>query len=514
MNPGRHPTAQRLVGLALGALACSPSRPMPAPGSPDVIIFTVDTLRADRLGFAGHSAARTPRLDAFAASATVFTDATTPLTRTTPALASLLSGTDPRGHGSWEVGAPLDPSVQLLSEALHAAGWATLGLSGTPVASPKQGFDRGFDAFVVLEDPPATELVARALELVQAQHDDRPVFLWVHVVDPHFPYDRDPDFPAVGPTERCDALGRSFRKKPRQRWRIFTDQDGRSSAALAQCQAAYDAEIARVDTAFGQLLDGLGPRADGWVVVSADHGENQGEGGLWYEHGPDASDATLRIPMVVGGPGVKAGVDHGPARLQDIAPTVLARLGLPGIAGPYDGANLFGTERPEAAAGVSASALHVGLTGYLRSGRGHKRSCLNVPEQPVSWCTDGAFDRASDPALKTPATPDPALQAALEAAAERWPPEQTRQWVARTRDWKLVGDPIWTGGYSLRLVPTGDEWGADQSAAHPDMRAALEAVMVQASRGAPLPGPSSTATGGAGLSPEEDEALRSLGYVE
>ena len=511
------PPRLRFFGLLAVGVACRPSRPLPPSGSPDIVLFTVDTMRADRLGFAGHRPARTPHLDRLAAESVVFSQAITPLTRTTPALASLLSGTDPRGHGSWEVGAPIATGTGLLSETLQARGWATIGLSGTPVASPKQGFDRGFDTFVVREDPSAPELVQEALEKMKAVSPDRPVFLWIHVTDPHFPYDRDPAFPAVGPTERCDALGRAFRKKPRQRWRIFSNHRDQSAAALSQCQAAYDAEVARVDAAFGLLLEGLGPRADGLIVFTADHGENQGEGGLWYEHGPDASDATLRIPLVIGGPGIEPRLDDGTARLQDISPTLLARVAPTAVAAPtqpHRGVDLFGSDRPVAGAGLSASALHVGLTGYLRSGRAHKRSCLNVPEQPVSWCTDGAFDRVADPTLKTPASPDAALQTTLTDAAERWPPEQARQWVARTRDWKLVADPLWTGGYNLRLVSTADEWGADQSSAHPDVVSALQTVLLAASADAPIPGPASTSTLATGLSPEEDAALRSLGYVE
>jgi hypothetical protein len=86
--------------------------------------------------------------------------------------------------------------------------------------------------------------------------------------------------------------------------------------------------------------------------------------------------------------------------------------------------------------------------------------------------------------------------------------------VARNRDWKLVADPLWTGGYTMRLVSTTDEWGADQSSLHPDIAAALESVLLEASADAPLPGPASTSTLSTGLSPEEDAALRSLGYVE
>ncbi len=500
---------ERLLGLVgLGMGSCTPARPLPPPQSPDIIVFSVDTLRADRLGFTGHTGAITPHLDGFAAEARVFSEATTPLTRTTPALASLLSGLDPRGHGSWEVGAPIQPDVPLLAEVLQGAGWATLAMSGTPVASPKQGLGRGCDRFEVLEDPPASELVALALQAVAEVDAARPVFLWVHVTDPHFPYEGSANTPL------CDALGRSFRERPRQRWRIFANADGRSEAALSDCQKAYDAEVHQVDDAFGQLLAGLGPRADGLFVVTADHGENQGEGGLWYEHGPDVADATLRVPLLLRGPGIPPGPHTRPARLQDVAPTVLPQIGATPPPAPVAGTDLLAEPGPAAAVGVSASALHVGLTGYLRSGREKKRSCLNVPDVPVSWCTDGAFDRHVDPALQTAADPPTELAARLRGIAERWPPEQTRQWTARTADWKLTATPVPDGGFAYRLTRASDEWGPDHSAEQPEVRARLQASLVEDSTGAAVPSPAQHATEGAGLSPVDDAALRTLGYIE
>ena len=506
-----------LAFAAVAGSACTPARPLPPAGSPNVVLFTVDTLRADRLGSAGHAAAHTPHLDRLAARARVFTQATTPLTRTTPALASLLSGVDPRGHGSWEVGAPIAADVPLLAEQLQALGWETVAVSGSPVASPTQGLGRGFHHFDVEADPPAHTLVERALARVADVDAERPVFLWVHVTDPHFPYAVPASSPAHGTTPLCDALGRRFTRRPRQRWRIFSDAAGASRAALAECQVAYDVEVQQVDAAFGALLAGLGPRGDDLVVVTSDHGENQGEGGLWYEHGPDAHDASLRVPLLLAGPGVPPGEDHGVARLQDVVPTLRSTLGLPPLDRVGAGADLLGPARPPVAVGVSASALHVGLTGYLRAGRSHKRHCVHLPadgEGAWSWCSDGGFDRRADPGLEAPVALPPSVAARAEAAAEAWPPEQARQWVARTAEWVLVATPRAEGGFDLLLRPVGDDAAPDQSAARPELRHMLETALVEGSLGAPLPSPAAHATSTGGLSPEDDAALRSLGYVE
>ena len=499
-------------------VGCAPDPAPSPPGPPNIIVFTVDTLRADRVGWMGHPEANTPQLDRFAAGARIFEQATTPLTRTTPALASLLTGLDPRGHGSWEVGAPIHKDVSLLAEQLSAAGWATIAVSGSRVASPKQGLGRGFDTFLVEDDPRAAQLVQTALSAVSDIEAARPVFLWVHTTDPHFPYAVPDDHPAAGTTRRCDALGKRFRRRPKARWRIFSNHDGAASAALSECQRAYDAEVHAVDTAFGTLLEGLGPRGDDIVVVTSDHGENQGEGGLWYEHGPDAHDATLRIPLLMTGPGLASGRDPHPARLQDIAPTLQAMLDLPASGHPHRGVDLRGTDRPEAAAGLSASALHVGLTHYLRSGRGHKRHCLHAPATPteaISLCSDGIFDRASDPTLQRPTTLTPERHAELEAASARWPPEQTRQWVVRTPEWKLIATPRLEGDFSYRMVPTGDEDAPDHSTEHPGVREKLEAILMAESRDAGVIAPG-TATRSPAQPPstEDEEALRTLGYIE
>jgi arylsulfatase A-like enzyme len=434
--------------LALLLLAACDDRPVPA--GPDVVLLTIDTLRADRLGFVGHPGARTPHLDALAARGRVFTQATTPLPRTSPALASLLTGRTPEGHGSVEVGVPIDPDVPTLAQALHAAGWETVAVSGSPVAGPEVGLGAGFSAFEVLPDPPAMALTERALSLVGDADTDRPVLLWVHYVDPHFPYAVSERAAWRPTTPDCAALARKVQRKRLKRWRIFGDTDGIASGALADCSVAYDAEVAHVDEAVGALLAGLGPRAEGLVLVTSDHGENMGENGLWYEHGPDLHDASLRVPLVLAGPGVAPGRDAGVARLEDVPGTLLRRLGMPPLAGDI-GADLLGPvgARPDAAVSRSGSALHARLAHGVRSGRAGERSCVHGPTH--SLCGDAVYDRAADPALKRPlAAPPEDLRAALAAAAGRWPAEATFQHAVRTPYRKLVATPRLEGGYAER----------------------------------------------------------------
>lgn len=483
--------------ILLFALACA------ADPRPDILLVTVDTLRADRLGFMGHAAARTPNLDALAARGRVFTQATTPIPRTTPALASLQTGLWPVHHGAREVGDPMTATATLAS-ALSEAGWSTAGISAIRVAGPEQHLDRGFDAFQVRHDAPAADITALALE----QIGGGPTFLWVHYADPHFPY--LPDDPAGG---ACRTLGEQAEAGTLQRHTLFADRDGRASAMLADCQALYDGEVAAVDAAVGALVAGMAARGrDTLVVFSADHGENQGEDRLFYEHGPSLHDAALRVPLVVAGPGVVPGRDDGVARLEDVAPTI---LDLAGVApGARDGTSLAPRLRGGASGGPtvalveSGSALHVGLHGYLVSGRA-RRWCLN--DARFAWCQlpkQGAalYDHVADPDLTTPIS-NPEVAARLKAAAARWPPESARRLAARTDRFKLVASPALDGGYAWALYDLADPAELhDVAAAHPDVVAELRAA-IEGWADRPLPR-------AAERSDAEIEALRSLGYVE
>lgn len=513
----------RLVfALSLGLLISACGAPEPrGDARPDLVIVTVDTLRADRLGPYNAAAARTPTLDALAARGARFDQATTPFPRTTPALASLHTGLQPAGHGSREVGQPRTGGVTL-AERLAAQGYATVGLSAMKVAGPEQGMDAGFGVFEVMHDAPARRLSARALTLADGAEREQPLFLWVHYADPHFPYGPpagadQPEAPA------CRALVEAVESKALKRERLFSDRDGAASAALADCRALYDAEIAYTDAAIGRLLAGLeerGRMANTLVFFSADHGENQGEEGLYYEHGPSLADASLRVPLIVAGPGVIEGrVDPWPATLEDVLPTALALLGAEAAAPPVDGISLaerLGPAPPADAERLvfseSGSALHLSLYDYPVSGRLKRGWCVN--DERYSLClkkrgTAALYDHVADPDRSTPILDQPAVLARLEAAAARWPPEQARLRAARGGGLKLVETPSLSGGYTRALfdVNADPAQTTDLFAARPEDAARLGAAL-DAWTGT-LPPPVDDQRDA-----ETTEALRALGYLD
>jgi arylsulfatase A-like enzyme len=516
-----------LIGLLLG---CSQPKPAPLlphqlscaanPSGPDVLLLTIDTLRADRLGYAGHTAASTPSLDALAASGQAFLQATTPLPRTTPALASLLTGLRPHHHGAREVGDSITVD-QTIATALQGAGWRTLALSAMKVASPDQGLGVGFDAFDVHHDVRAAELTAAALARVDQVPSDCPMMLWVHYADPHFPYLPPPDAPQPE-GQPCRELGERAAAGKLRRYALFGDLGGKATRALPSCSELYDAEISATDAAVGQLLDGLSGRGRSPVVVfTADHGENLGEWGLFYEHGPNVHDASLRVPLIIAGPGVPVGRSEAVARIEDIVPTLGSLLHLPALGAlPSDGQDLsarwLGTGAgPTLAFGESGSALHARLTDYLVTGRAHRLRCINGPR--YSLCKTGKnrellYDRSTDPLLKTNILSSQASEAErLRSAWTHWPVERTRQRVVRTERFSMVARPQLSGGYATTLYDhrADPALSTDVSAQHPELARSLGAALKD--WGEELDG---TSGGTEARSEETEAAMRSLGYLE
>jgi arylsulfatase A-like enzyme/Flp pilus assembly protein TadD len=285
------------------------------PAAPrNLLVVTIDTLRADRVGSYGHAAARTPRLDALAAAGLRFERAATVTPLTLPAHSSLFTGAFPARHGVRDNGGYyLGDAHTTLAEVLRDRGFRTGGFVSSFVLDSRwgisQGFDRYFDDFDFSKVRPAAgmdaiqrpggETVDAALAWL-GEDRARPFFLWVHLYDPHTPYAAPPDWAARFPRT---------------------------------LQGAYDAEIAFADAQLGRLLDALGGRArDTVIAVLGDHGEMLGEHGE-QTHGFFVYDAAVRIPMVVAGPGVPARVVSDQVRIVDLMPTVLELLGAPAPAG-------------------------------------------------------------------------------------------------------------------------------------------------------------------------------------
>lgn len=308
----------------------------PVPAGPDVILISVDALRADRLGIYGGPAGLTPALDRFAADAVVFDRAYAQEPWTLTSHMSMLTGLYPDVHGV-DLGRPLAPSIWTVVERLRDAGYRTAAsVMGCYWLSPEFGYEAGFDRYEEDDRPAAPRVDAAARWLLA---DERPGFLFLHLYDPHsdfgvLPYEaseRSIARFAPGATAGFDAWTPPGGASEALH-RVNTGELAMPDSLRAATAALYDAGVHDTDRALGTFFDALraaGRYDDAWIVVLADHGEALGERGL-FMHG-DLMEATLRIPLLVKQPG-NAGAGTRIDRLVetvDVAPTVLATVGLP-----------------------------------------------------------------------------------------------------------------------------------------------------------------------------------------
>jgi len=326
----------------------------PAVDRPNVLLVTIDTLRADHLSCYGYERPTSPHLDALAAEGWRCTHVQSPRAKTTPAIASLLSGLYPHDHGVRDLSGPLRAPVPLLQEVLGRAGYRTAGLVGNFVLTDaRSGLARGFDHWEdTLPDlrgvPPhaapqrtASSLTDGALTWL-AEPSDRPWFLWLHYMDPHGAYEPPAEHrsfeggpPVLLPLE-SELPASTLHHYRIAEYDVPADArtpEGRVDTEVVR--ARYDGEIHYADAELGRLLDHLretGVLEHTLVVVTADHGESLGEHRYWYEHGVYAYQATCRVPLIVRPPAAlraTPGVRAGDLSLVDVAPTVLELVGLP-----------------------------------------------------------------------------------------------------------------------------------------------------------------------------------------
>ncbi|HYG63225.1 MAG TPA: sulfatase-like hydrolase/transferase [Thermoanaerobaculia bacterium] len=362
--PGCAPADDR--GTAEAAPASSAPLPASARGA-DVILITLDTLRADTLGFAGHPRAATPVLDRLAAAGRVYTDAHAHNVVTLPSHANILTGRYPYQHGIRDnSGFTLPASVPTLGTMLRQAGYRTGAFVAAYPLDSRFGLDQGFDLYdddyprgsnpadFVVAERRGDQVIAPALRWWRSQRGHRR-FLWVHLYDPHAAY---------APPE---PFASRFRDNP------------------------YLGEVAATDSFLAPLLQPLlgGKEPPALVVVTSDHGEALGEHGE-LTHGLFAYEATLKVPLVLWGAGVRPGKDTRPARHIDIVPTVLGALGVKSPSG-LPGRSLLGP------ASQTDTSYFESLSTALNRGWAPLRGTLRERRKYIELPLPELYDLARDP---------------------------------------------------------------------------------------------------------------------
>lgn len=302
---------------------------------PDIILVSIDTLRADHLSAYGYKRNTSPFIDTLSDKGVHFTWARSASPWTLPAHTTMLSGQLPAEHKVVDDTVSLSKSVPVLPELLQASGWNTGGFVSTLYVSTVFGFDRGFDRFEDFDlhtekrnlagEVVAEDVVDEALSWWSKQPEGEPSFIFLHFYDVHYGYDP--------PAPYETAFDRAPQKGDRRYRNYFHFQKKPLSDTQFEHQIAqYDEAILYVDDQLKRLQTAadLAGRNIRWVITS-DHGEEFGERGSWG-HAHTLYAEQLRVPLIVSGHGIpKAKVESAWASSHDIAPTISKLAGISGL---------------------------------------------------------------------------------------------------------------------------------------------------------------------------------------
>lgn len=314
---------------------------------PNVVVVVIDTVRADHLSAYGYKRQTTPWIAEFARQTVRFTRAYSVSSWTLPAHASLFTGLYPSTHGATQEHLRLDAGFPTLAEVLRDDGYTTAAFSGNPWVASATGLARGFESMEEMWRRPETrEDGARPhatnrliFEWLERRSKDRPFFLFVNYIEPHFPYEAPALYlyhylPAEFTAEDVNQA-----KVIWPDWYVHPRPFAPRAAAIRT--ALYDAELRYVDAIVDELFDQLklkGLYDDALIVLVSDHGENLGENGH-LDHVFSLYNSTVQVPFMMRLPGGRsAGVRNDPVQLIDVFPTIAGavRIGtrdrrLPGL---------------------------------------------------------------------------------------------------------------------------------------------------------------------------------------
>jgi len=542
---------------------------------PDVVLISIDTLRADHLSAYGYPRPTTPHLDRLAGEAYLFTRAFSSSTWTLPATATLLTGLLPGQHGVRSLHRKLPPEIDTLAERLERAGYRTAAITDGGFVDPKWGFGQGFGRYDATAGeawaPKDVRRIVESAERFLAENRFHPYFLFLHTYETHKPY-RNPEGFAD------PFLDPDYRGRFRRGANFSSREPGELTGAdVERIVALYDGEVRRADHHLGAFLDRL--RSGGrWrqtaVVVTSDHGEEfLDHGGL--DHGfAQVFDPNVRVPLIVKPPGDPVDGRRVDARVTgvEVVPTILE---LAGVEAPraLPGRSLLGVASGDGGVGAGGEvgepvALVHGTNSFpdlheerLRLDRGDRSVIFDRVRGELH-----GYDLAADPEMRRPASEvfaGPAAPAAerlqtvlawLEGEAELLArlPDGARE-VAVGRSSKVAPRGVWNGlerqpgetsdggGWHAELDPgrphylvfsprrrgegwtvevaTGEEGALEPLELHfpADRRRATEwnpLVDPPPEPGVILPGSALFEPGQTELTEESVEELRALGYLQ
>lgn len=324
-----------LLALALGATALATAAllwPRPAP-RPDVFLFTVDTLRADHSSVYGHHRPTTPWLESVAAEGVVYEQCVSASSWTVPSLVALHTGAYPWTLGMHEapslsrrekgVEHPVIPdSVTTLAERFAAAGYATRGLTANKHLVPDFGWAQGFGGYKNVGWGSVDRLERQ--RGVLAAPGGQPRFVWVHLFDPHDPFQPRPDLPWQTGAEAWAAV---HGDPSVVHAKLEASEALKTPEGVEVLRALYDGEIYDADRWLGHLEEALEVGPEDVLVFASDHGEEFQERGH-FGHRRTLFEESVRVPCVIRGPGFAPGRESRPVDLLDLHATALAAAGI------------------------------------------------------------------------------------------------------------------------------------------------------------------------------------------
>ncbi len=330
------------AALLAGAAGPPPASVAPAPRPttargeprPDVVLITIDTLRADHCSVHGYARRTTPFLEQLAAGSVVFDAASSASSWTPPSMASIFTGLPPRAHGvihgtvQGDVALEqeyLDESFPVLAETFARAGYWTAGISTNSHLARRTGFARGFRLFREIPWVDAPQVNTAAAELLAGRPAGRPMFLWVHYVDPHASYQaRAPYIDGVG---LDPALVARWSNAPPSAWRLEMRKPPGDGSLRGTLHALYDSEVAAADAALRQLVKDH-VAAGAVVAVTSDHGESLIDRGF-LGHGNSLHQEEVHVPLLVRVPGEAPRRVAAPVGNADLFATLCEAAGVP-----------------------------------------------------------------------------------------------------------------------------------------------------------------------------------------